>query len=65
MKKKELNNLRKMEKADLDKEISKRKAELVKVSREMIESKEKNVRLKKTLRHEIAQILTIKGIIQN
>ena len=63
MKRKELNELKTKPSADLAKLVEKKREDLIKVKRELLEGKEKNSRLAKLIRHEIAQILTIKGII--
>lgn len=64
MKKKELKDLRVKSVAEINKILAKKQEELLKVTKDIIESKEKNVRRKRAVRHEIAQILTIKGIIE-
>lgn len=64
MKKKELNELKTKTAEDLAKMVEKKREELGKVKRDILEGKEKNLRKGKLVRHEIAQILTIKGIIE-
>jgi len=64
MKTKELKQLRTKTVTEIDAILAKKQAELLKTKIAVLESKEKNLRKPKALRHEIAQILTIRGIIE-
>ncbi|OGM09440.1 hypothetical protein A2159_00705 [Candidatus Woesebacteria bacterium RBG_13_34_9] len=59
MKKKELENFRLKAIKDLEKIISEKKIDFIRVSAEMKVGKEKNLKKAKNLRHEISQLKTL------
>lgn len=65
MKTKELNELKNKTVVEIEKELSLKRQALLKATKESFEGKDKNVRSRKAIRRDIAQILTIKGIIES
>jgi len=64
MKKKELNNLRNKTVKEMETLESKTRADIEKARQDLYAGKGKNTRKVKTLRHELAQILTVKTEIE-
>lgn len=65
MKKKDLKQLRTMKVEDLVKRASALRDEILKTKMDIVSGKETNTRKARNLRHELAQTLTIKGIIES
>lgn len=63
MKKKELNQIKNLSSEELLKKANELRDKITKVRMDIISGKEKNNRKGRNLRHELAQILTIKTII--
>lgn len=64
MKKKELNELKNKSVAELAKELATLMQKKLELTVAMVSGKEKNLRALKNIRRDIAQISTIKGIIE-
>lgn len=59
MRKKELNQIRTKSKEELEKLLGEKKKELANLTAEMSSGKHKNVRARKSLRRDIAQLKTV------
>lgn len=63
MKKKELQSLKTMSAAELEKRASELRENIMKTKLAIVSGKESNTRKARNMRHELAQVLTVKSII--